>query len=62
VKQEIREEGSGYMELMDIDGCTPLRTIQCNIGVQIAPDGRIWVCIDGKAFIRFKPFRPKKEE
>ena len=26
-----------------------------NIGIQIAKDGRIWVCIDGIAFIRFKP-------
>ena len=26
-----------------------------DLGIQIAFDGRIWVCIDGAAFIRFKP-------
>ena len=26
-----------------------------DIGVQIAEDGRIWICIDGVALIRFKP-------
>lgn len=29
----------------------------CDFGIQIAPDGRIWICIDGVAFIRFKPKR-----
>jgi hypothetical protein len=26
-----------------------------DIGIQIAKDGRIWICIDGAALIRFKP-------
>lgn len=26
-----------------------------NLGVQIAKDGRVWVCINGIAFIRFSP-------
>lgn len=26
-----------------------------DVGVQIAHDGRIWLCINGQAFIRFKP-------
>ena len=29
--------------------------IKGDIGVQISKDGRIWVCIDGIAFIRFSP-------
>ena len=28
-----------------------------DFGIQIATDGRVWVCIDGIAFIRFKPAR-----
>jgi hypothetical protein len=28
-----------------------------DLGIQIAEDGRVWVCIDGLAFIRFKPTR-----
>lgn len=27
----------------------------CDFGIQIADDGRVWVCIDGVAFLRFKP-------
>ena len=26
-----------------------------DFGIQIAEDGRVWVCINGLAFIRFKP-------
>ncbi len=26
-----------------------------DIGIQIANDGRIWICIDGVSFLRFKP-------
>lgn len=28
---------------------------ECDFGVQIAEDGRVWICIDGVAFIRFRP-------
>jgi streptogramin lyase len=27
----------------------------CSVGVQVASDGRIWVCVNGLAFLRFKP-------
>lgn len=29
--------------------------IEGDIGIQIAKDGRIWVCIDGIALLRFNP-------
>ena len=28
---------------------------ECDFGIQIAVDGRVWICINGVAFIRFKP-------
>ena len=28
-----------------------------DFGIQIAKDGRIWICIDGTAVIRFKPIK-----
>lgn len=31
------------------------RYIKGDLGVQIAEDGRIWICIDGIAFLRFSP-------
>lgn len=29
--------------------------LDCDFGIQIASDGRIWICVDGIAFLRFKP-------
>jgi len=26
-----------------------------DLGIQIAKDGRVWICIDGISFLRFKP-------
>jgi hypothetical protein len=31
-----------------------------DVGVQIAKDGRIWICFDGCSFIRFKPLTDKQ--
>lgn len=31
------------------------------VGIQTTEDGRIWLCVDGAAFIRFKPLPKKKE-
>ena len=27
----------------------------CQVGLQIASDGRIWLCVNGMAYLRFKP-------
>ena len=46
----------------------PEKSLIGNFGIQIARDGRIWICIDGVATIRFKPLSKeaiefmKKEE
>ena len=32
-----------------------------DLGAQIAKDGRIWICIDGQAAIRFKPTLKKQK-
>jgi hypothetical protein len=29
--------------------------MDCDFGIQIEEDGRVWICINGVAFIRFKP-------
>jgi streptogramin lyase len=33
-----------------------VKTGMHEVGIQTAEDGRIWICVDGVAFIRFKPF------
>lgn len=38
------------------------RLIEGDLGIQIAKDGRVWVCINGVAFIRFKPQDTKTEK
>ena len=32
-----------------------LNSMEGDFGLQVAKDGRVWVCINGVAFIRFKP-------
>ena len=29
----------------------------CEVGIQLSADGRIWLCVNGTALIRFKPRR-----
>jgi len=38
------------------------QTFKGQLGIQVAEDGRIWICIDGYAFLRFKPLTGKKSE
>ena len=32
------------------------------LGIQTSEDGRIWICINGVAFLRFKPFREETKK
>ena len=32
----------------------------CDFGIQIADDGRVWICVNGQAFLRFKPREENK--
>jgi len=33
--------------------------IIADLGIQIAEDGRVWLCVNGKALIRFTPLNEK---
>lgn len=46
---ETHQWGSISIEQDLVRGC-----INGDLGVQVASDGRVWICIDGKALIRFK--------
>ncbi len=35
--------------------------IKGDLGIQIAEDGRVWICIDGIAFLRFRPKLEKED-
>ena len=44
----------GTLSIEDKNLCD-LHGKDVELGVQVAHDGRVWVCINGQAFIRFKP-------
>ena len=46
--------------VISIENLPTNRAFKGNLGMKVAEDGRIWICIDGVAFIRFKPL--SKEE
>lgn len=46
--------------VISIENLPTNRAFKGNLGMQVSEDGRIWICIDGVAFIRFKPL--SKEE
>jgi len=45
---------------ISIENLPESRFIEGDLGIQIADDGRVWVCINGIAFIRFKPVKKKE--
>ncbi len=50
--KELKEtHQQGFLSIEQLD----VHTQFCDLGIQIAKDGRIWICINGIAFIRFKP-------
>jgi len=53
---EIHQKGLLSIEKKNVDSQI------CDIGIQTAEDGRIWICINGEAFIRFKPLPTKYME
>lgn len=38
-----------------VTGATATYLSDSDLGVQVARDGRVWICVNGVAFIRFKP-------
>lgn len=40
---------------ISIENIPPSKIINGDLGIQISADGRVWICIDGVAFVRFKP-------
>jgi hypothetical protein len=47
------QHGSVYTENLDL--IQRLDLTDCEFGIQVGWDGRVWVCINGIAWIRFKP-------
>ena len=56
--QEVHQTGHISIE-MDIKAPCVMKG---DFGIQIASDGRIWICLNGQALIRFKPVIASGEE
>ena len=41
--------------IISLENVPTKRMMVGDLGIQIADDGRVWVCIDGVALIRFNP-------
>jgi hypothetical protein len=54
VVPETHQQGTMTMENIP-DNLREYGYIKGDIGLQVAKDGRIWLCINGIAFIRFSP-------
>ena len=51
---ETHQQGSISMEANPFGTS---QSLQGDLGIQISEDGRVWVCINGEAFLRFRPKR-----
>lgn len=58
--QEFHQQGNLSIENRDevvamLQNAAEREDRTVDVGLQVAPDGRIWLCVEGTAFIRFKP-------
>jgi len=51
---ETHQQGSISMESNPFNTS---QSLQGDLGIQISKDGRVWICINGEAFLRFRPKR-----
>ena len=45
----------GHLSIENTELIEQLHLGDCQFGIQVASDGRVWVCVNGIAWIRFKP-------
>jgi len=55
--KEVHQKG-----VLTIEKDVPKLMKDCDLGIQIAKDGRVWVCIDGETFLRFRPTKTRMKE
>lgn len=60
--KETHQTGTISIENISVLDGMDGRYMQGDFGIQIAKDGRVWVCINGLAFLRFSPHLDGKME
>ena len=56
-KTSYEQNANGFISIENIPrdkNGDIMHSFHGNLGIQVAEDGRAWICIDGVAFIRFK--------
>lgn len=51
------ESQQGKLSIENDEIVRTLSLDDCIIGVQVSDDGRVWLCVNGVAWVRFKPHR-----
>jgi hypothetical protein len=46
---------NGHCSVENLEAIQAMDLQHCNFGYQVSHDGRVWICVNGVAFIRFKP-------
>ena len=52
---EIHQQG--MLSLENLEEVLKMDRQSCDVGLQTSVDGRIWLCVNGMALVRFKPAR-----
>lgn len=47
----------GHLSVENLELIRMMDLESCDVGLQTSADGRIWICVNGIAFLRFKPAR-----
>lgn len=45
----------GRLSVENTEMISKVNLEDCDVGIQVSWDGRIWLCLDGIAWLRFKP-------
>ena len=45
----------GYLSIENDEIVRGMDLSDCDVGIQVSHDGRIWLCVNSVAWIRFKP-------
>ena len=52
---EMHQKGTIEIDHEALGGGGLRTLVDHDFGIQIAKDGRVWICVDGRAFVLFKP-------
>ena len=57
IMQEIKE--THQTGIITVEQNLQMQGKICDFGIQVAKDGRVWICVDGEALLRFRPCSSK---